>query len=433
MRTQGLRLEQGPPLDIPLRFFLTAPFFGGAAGLMLLVRGGTLLQTPFHPETLALAHLITLGWVTMIMVGALYQIVPVLIGAALPAVGLARYVHVALTVGVLALTSGLALANRELLIAAVIALGAGFGVFLVQLTLAFLRSRSFSVTAASVRLAALALLCTVFLGGFCALDHAFGWFPIARGSWVAVHAWLGIAGWIGLLIAAVGYAVIPMFYLSHTFPGWRAWAVVGALTLAVVTAPVGAIVFQGVGAQMLPFGAAGFAMVLFAATVLGQLHHRRRKTPDATLLFWRVGLVAGVLSLIPLAASWFLPDPRWLFTFGITFLIGSAGAIETGMTYKIVPFLVWLHRFSADAGKMGTPLLRDIVSNRAATIQWALATFALCLCIAVVWIPGMSVRLAGAALIASNVTWWVIILRAARFDATAFERRRAAMPAPRNA
>ncbi len=432
MRTQGLRLEQAPPLDIPLRFFLTAPFFGGAAGLMLLVRGGALLQTPFHPETLALTHLITLGWLTMTMVGALYQIVPVLIGVPLPAVVLARSIHAALTGGVLALTSGLALENRALLLAAVIALGAGFGVFLIQLALALFRSQSLSVTAASLRLAALALLGTVILGGFLALEHAFGWLPISRGAWVSVHAWLGIAGWIGLLITAVGYAVVPMFYLSHPFPRRRAWAIVGALTLAVLTAPVSAMVFRGAGAQILPFGAAGFAMILFAATVLGQLHHRRRKTRDATLLFWRMGLVAGVLSLAPLAAFWIQPDPRWLFTFGIMFLIGGAGAIEMGMTYKIVPFLVWLHRFSADAGKAGTPLLRDIVSNRAATIQWGLAVFALCLCIAVVWIPGISARLAGAALFASNATWWVIVLRAARFDATAFERQRAAVSAPRN-
>jgi hypothetical protein len=41
MDTGGLSLDQAPPIDIPARFFLTAPLFAIAAGLLLAWQGPT--------------------------------------------------------------------------------------------------------------------------------------------------------------------------------------------------------------------------------------------------------------------------------------------------------------------------------------------------------------------------------------------------------
>jgi hypothetical protein len=101
--TDGLNLEQAPPLAIPTSFFLVAPFAAIAAGLLLLVHGEALLVTRFAGPTAALTHLGTLGFVGSVMLGALYQMIPVVAGAPVPFARAAHGVHVGLVAGVASL------------------------------------------------------------------------------------------------------------------------------------------------------------------------------------------------------------------------------------------------------------------------------------------------------------------------------------------
>ena len=74
--------DLSPPLAAPLRFFLTAPAFAMAAGLLLAATGTDGLASRWSPTTLALTHLMTLGFLGMAMLGALIQILPVVAGVA---------------------------------------------------------------------------------------------------------------------------------------------------------------------------------------------------------------------------------------------------------------------------------------------------------------------------------------------------------------
>ena len=70
----GLSLEQAPPFGVPLRFFLTAPpFLLLAAGLMVW-QGPDLFASRWLPATLALTHLLTLGFMAQVMLGAAYAL-----------------------------------------------------------------------------------------------------------------------------------------------------------------------------------------------------------------------------------------------------------------------------------------------------------------------------------------------------------------------
>ena len=55
MMTAGLSLEQAPPFNVPLRFFLTAPPFLLLASGLLLWQGPDLFASRWLPATLALA------------------------------------------------------------------------------------------------------------------------------------------------------------------------------------------------------------------------------------------------------------------------------------------------------------------------------------------------------------------------------------------
>lgn len=418
MKAPGLRLDQAPPLEVPMRFFLTGPLFGVAAGLLLAAQGRPLLLFPFAPGTVALTHLVTLGWVSMVMLGAIYQIIPVLLGAVVPGIHLAKLVHLGLTLGVVGVSGGLLLDSRPLLVAAGGLLGVAFLIAVVQFVLAFALARVATITAVAFQLAVFSLAMAVGLGLVFVAEYSWGWLPINRTALTVFHVYLGLGGWIGALICGVGYHVIPMFYLAGPFPLWRRRLVVGLLAFALAAAPVALFGTEDRLWQLVPAVSGLVALTVFSITVYLQLARRKRQVFDPTLRFWQTGLAAGMVAMIFLVVSILWPHPRWVLTFGGVFLVGFAGAIENGMTYKIVPFLVWLHRYSGLAGSWKVPLMTDILSKRHAGLQlWAHLVTLLVLAAALLFPMDALVRVAGV-MLASNCGYWFFILyRAATHQA----------------
>ena len=58
----NLSFDQAPPISVPYRFFLVAPWFGVMAGILLAWSGADALASRWTPEALALTHLIALGF-----------------------------------------------------------------------------------------------------------------------------------------------------------------------------------------------------------------------------------------------------------------------------------------------------------------------------------------------------------------------------------
>jgi hypothetical protein len=98
VRFEGLQLSQAPPLSIPASFFLTAPVALVAAGILLMTLGSLALTTAWALPTLMLTHLGTLGFLSAVMLGALYQMTPVVAGSPVPGIRAAHAVHLCLVV-----------------------------------------------------------------------------------------------------------------------------------------------------------------------------------------------------------------------------------------------------------------------------------------------------------------------------------------------
>jgi len=416
MNSKSLNLDQAPPLQVPLRFFLTAPLFGIAAGLLLVWQGGNLFVVPLSHYTVALTHLITLGFISMVIFGALYQIVPVLVGSLMPWVWLAWLVHSGLIVGVVALVGGLLLISPILLQLALIALGVAFLVFLFQLGSALARTPSLNVTVYSIGLAVLSLVFTVSLGLVSVWQFGFEPLGLSRTTLTAIHVYLALGGWLGAMITGVGYSVLPMFYLATPFPASRSWLVLIFQTLAIITGVLTALLAESQIWHMVPLAFASVAAVIFASTVFGTLRGRRRKIVDTTLRFWYVGICCLLLSLVFLAIYNIFPHPNWLLVFGVLFLLGFVAAIIFGMLFKIVAFLIWLHRFSKLAGKVNVPLLKDIIPPRPTVWQWwSFLLMMVMMLAAAVTGNDILARLAGLGMVAAFGGLWLILLVASRF------------------
>jgi hypothetical protein len=78
------RRERLPDLPLALLYVGFAHLALLTAWGVLIARPGTLLGFYYHPRAIALTHLITLGWISSSILGALYLIGPIALAARLP-------------------------------------------------------------------------------------------------------------------------------------------------------------------------------------------------------------------------------------------------------------------------------------------------------------------------------------------------------------
>ena len=90
MNMSGLSFNALPPIDLPFRFFISAPLFIIACALLILFSGEALWLSRWQANMLALTHGFTLGFLTMVMMGHYYNFCPLLAGLAWPSLDLWR-------------------------------------------------------------------------------------------------------------------------------------------------------------------------------------------------------------------------------------------------------------------------------------------------------------------------------------------------------
>ncbi len=397
-----LSFDQAPPIGVPFRFFLTAPWFGVAAGCLLLWQGGDLLASRWTPGALALTHLLVLGFMLQAMTGALFQFVPVAAGGNLwRAETVATIVHPAFAVGALLLCTGFLFPWPQCLPAAAALLATAGGIFVAVLGRALFTTPAIGPTVAALRGAAFALAVTLGLGALLVAGLTTGqaW-PFA--DLIHVHVAWGFGGWALLLLAGVSITVVPMFQMTPPFPRRAAnmfpWLVAGSLMLWTGRLGVLPAGLARVGLYVL----LALATAYFATTLRLQAR-RRRKVDDANVLMFRSAMGSGLAAAVlcawlgtGLAGS---DDNRLQLATGVLLVATFVFAIN-GMLYKIVPFLNWLHLKRLGGPRALPPNMNRMIPalSMDRQVRAQLAAFALLLA-ATLW-PGLA-RPAGAALVVS--------------------------------
>jgi len=411
----GLSFEQAPPFSLPLRFFLSAPLFLLAAAALIALAPDA-LASRWTPQALALTHALTLGFLAMVMLGALMQMLPVVAGSPLPAPRrVARLSHVLLTLGTAALMAGFLTAAPAAFGLASVLLAGGFAVFLAAAARSLARAVA-GVTVSGMRLALASLAVTLLLGLSLAMLHAGWWVPPAIDAAIAAHVAFGLLGWVLLLVIGVAYQVVPMFQITPPYPPRLSRWLAGAL-FALLLLRAAASLQPGSAGVIADAGLAA-GILLFAVATLRLQARRRRKLPDVTLDYWRLGMA----SLIACVAVWLVAriSPAWAdsdaypLLLGVLFIGGFAVSVVSGMLYKIVPFLAWFHlqaQLQARAGSI--PTMRDMIGEDRTRWQFRLHLAACVLLAAATRWPQLAIA-AGSVLALSAALLWINLLAAVR-------------------
>lgn len=358
--------------------------FGGltwfAVTLLIVFNPEAFTQHFFNPELLAITHLLVLGWITMIIFGALYQLLPVIMEVKLYSEPFAIASFIMLGMG----TILLAYAFWIFSFGAILFVGATFVVLAVVLFVANVLFTAHSSTKKIIErtfivTSAIWLLFTVLAGLTLAINQVHPFLKTSQIELLKLHAHAGIVGWFMQLIIGVSSKLLPMFMVSHQVNTKK-------LTIAYYAINLGLIIGLVSLFFLIKSGVILSAIIIFPGifSYLSFIYEAYTKRVKKQL---DIGMKQTAISFLILVVPFFLIFSL-LFNFkflqnltlplsvayGSAIVIGFITSLVMGQTYKTLPFIIWLKVYRGRIGKLVLPLPKDLYSEKVASAQlWLFA------------------------------------------------------------
>jgi len=372
-----------PSSTLPLLFTVTGllALFLGAG--WIVVQPDILAMYHYSPGAIAVTHLFVLGWLCSIVMGAMYQLVPVALETKLFSERLAQVQFAFHLTGFVGMVWAFSAWNLKSVALFGVVLTTGVALFIYNIARTLLRVPKWNVVATSVASAIGWVLLAVAAGLVIAVAKSFSESLPVLAGWVFrfdpigamhAHAHLGAIGFFLILIVGVSYKLIPMFTLSELQnPRRAAWSVIllntglaGSFVTILLRSP-----------WKLAFALVVIlALALYALELRAILRARKRAAMD-----WGVrGFLTAVGFMVPLAImaavlSWpGLPVNAYTMqlenVYGFLGFVGVVSFAIIGMLYKIIPFIVWFGTYSRHIGRAQVPSLAELYSARLQIISY---------------------------------------------------------------
>jgi hypothetical protein len=366
---------RGPSPLVPLGYLVCA------AVAFLVASGGVAWLAPdlaghyYHPRLLALTHTVTLGWVTVAIMGASYQLIPVVLERPIWSERLARWQLAIVAVAVTGMVAHFYLGTWPGLAAGAGLLAVGIALHLLNVGLSLRGFTQWTFTARLIALGYGGLALTTLFGCALALNRLWPFLPAEFLPTLHAHVQLALFGWVTPMVFGISARVYPMFLLAPAPRRWESllqlWGLasgVPAVVLGLLTAVPGLLVLGALAVTV--------AASAHAAWVLETTRGRKRPGLDWGLRFALTAtafLVPAAVLGVALAADR-LSGPRVALAYAVVTLGGWVSLTIVGMMLKIVPFLVWYRAYSPRAGREPVPTLAQLSWPRAEGLAYALLT-----------------------------------------------------------
>ena len=352
----GIPLVAGARL--PLAFIAAglAAFAGTAA---TLAAAPEVLGYPYlHPTLVALAHLALPGFLLSVCFGAVYQLMPVVLGPPLRLPLAAAWSHLALHLaGTALLVTGFARGHFALAGGGGALVAAGTAIFAAAVFRTFAAAERRDAIAWSFPLSAGWLALTVAVGVALAVNRRTPFLPWPVTDLLRAHAHLGLAGFFVTLLQGATLQLVPMFTLAELR---RPRLVAAGLALA-QAGLAGLVPALALDARPATIGAAALLAAGLACSgtaLVATVRSRRRRDLEPGVRAFLFGLaLLGAAAAGGLALA-VLPEalPQAATVYGLAVVAGGLALAIAGMLGKIVPFLVWMRAYGPRAGRQPVPL-----------------------------------------------------------------------------
>ena len=203
--------------------------------------------------------------------------------------------------------------------------------------------------------------------------------------YLKLHAHFGLAGWFLLLVIGISSVLIPMFFISHRhtdkkllrysyylinagiFIMWINWQLIK-----------GQRIFTFFSWLMVAGG-----MFFYLKYIYQAFKYKKKKT-DIMVLHTAL---AYIMIFIPLIAGGLIPAlgdnadavilKKAIYLYGFGTIIAFYGNLVMGISYRTLPFIVWLIKYKKFLGKKKVPKPDDLYNYKLGLVQFY--TFAIML------------------------------------------------------
>jgi hypothetical protein len=350
--TSGRR-ETLPDRLLPLLYFGFAHVSLLLAFLFLASRPTDFTGFYYHAHMVAVVHLVTLGWITASIFGALYLVAPMALTAPLPRRRLDVWAFAAYAIGVTGMVghfwigepNGMLWSAPLVVLGAVRVLGRSF--------FALRRSRLPGEVRLHFDFSMLNFVLAAGLGitiGFAKL-HDF--LPAGLLPAVLAHAHLAAIGWATMMVMAAGYRLLPMLFPSAMPTGGRVRATAWVMEIGVLGLTWSLLIRSRWA--LLGGAICLLALTMFVRNVAWMVRHPRKPPRSLTQPDWSVWQIRYALLCLAVAlvlGAWLLfghaPADQELEiarSYGVVGLIGFLTQIVIGVQGRILPLAAWMWRF----------------------------------------------------------------------------------------
>ncbi len=335
---QGLSLEQAPPYTIPVKFYLTASLYLMILSIAALFYG-LHISSRFDYEVIGLTHIFTLGFITHIMFGSLFQMLPVMLSTAYTNITRnAKIIYLFLNIGLFSFVLGFFTNTVPFLYLGGTLLTGTFVYFSLRSLKTVFSGEALNALTQNFAASFVALFIAVIFGLSALLGH-FGWLDsIKYGN---IHIAFMLFGWVFILIMSVSYKIIPMFFVSKEFP-----LILQKKLYIVVLVLLFLFAYTQIKEQNIILSTIkillSFCVILFALFSIKILRQRKRARKDISITLWYFAMTSSILATLLFITATLFHVNIYIYI-GFLVFFGSIYPLINAMLYKIVPFLTWFH------------------------------------------------------------------------------------------
>lgn len=344
--------------------------------VMLLLAAGNLTGHYFHPQLLAITHMAALGWGTLIIFGAVYQLLPVILETDLYSYKLGWFSAVLFVIGLGLLVysfwhfqPGILMQCGSLFLLTGIVLF-GCNVFLTAKQNRDDIHQEFIITAC------IWLIATAFLGALLVFNFRYAFLQKDHLLFLKLHAHMGLGGWFLMLITGVSSKLIPMFLVSKEqksgLLSWSYYLMNAGLILFVTDTYFSGLNFKTYAAAVVVMA----GIICWWLFLAGCFRSRIRKAIDLPIrhsLLSFVILATAILILPLIVFNHLKAAPLavdYTTLYGSLLFMGWISSLVLGQTFKTLPFIVWTRHYQHLAGRGAIPMPADLFKHRLLRMQF---------------------------------------------------------------
>lgn len=417
------KLDRLPPRLVPAMYLAGAHVALITAFAMLAWRPDVLAGFFYHPQAVALVHLVTLGWITGSILGWVYMVGPVALRTPIAARRADIVACAFFLTGVAGLTSHFWLNRYNGMVwsAGMLLLGIVFVAW--RVLRAVLPGAIPRPIKLHILLAFTNILAAGIWGALTGLEKLqIDAVPGHILGNVYAHAHLAALGWATMMVMGMAYRLLPMMLPSATPPTRTLYASACLLEIGVLglfAALVADSRWAGAFAALSILG-----IVAFATRVVWMVRSPRAApkaliTPDYGVLHAMQAIIYLALSAVLGVALLFMQpselELRLMPVYGLLGLVGFLSQIVIGVATRILPLITWLQRFVRSGQATGFPSQYAMMARRVQAASFTLWTLAVPVLAVGLFSGGETlISLASAALAAATLLVGINVMRVLR-------------------